>query len=221
MSAAISHMADKILPLIGEDKTLSEDDEIIARCREGDASAFRELYRLHRSSVFRVVAGMIVNQADREEVTQDVFLQVFRSIHNFKGNSKLSTWIHRVTMNVILQYIRRKKSRVRLHLEERIPDHINAVPVGGSAPVNPEERAFQSERRQAVERALAALSEKKRGAFVLHDFEGLKAAEIAKIVGVSVLTVRTRIFYARKDFYQHLAGEPACADLQLTQEVGE
>ena len=194
-----------------------DDDDIIARCHAGEAAAFRELYHAHRIGVFRVVARMVTNDADREEVTQDVFLQVFRSLRNFKGNAKLSTWIHRIAMNVILQYIRRKKSRVRLNLEQDISQRAVQT-VAGTVAITPEQSAIQNQRRAAVERALSALTPKKRAALVLYDFEGLPAIEIAKIVDASVLTVRTRLFYARKEFYAQLNHDPACADLNLEEE---
>ncbi len=161
---------------------------------------------------------MLANTADQEEVTQEVFLQVFRSLSSFKGTAKLSTWIHRITMNVVLQHIRRKKSRVRLHLEGDVFERV-ATSLNGSMSTTPEERAIQGERRLVVERTLLMLSEKKRVALVLHDFEGLPAKEISQIVGAPVLTVRTRIFYARREFYQRLASEPAFADIHLDEEA--
>ncbi|MCP4679974.1 MAG: sigma-70 family RNA polymerase sigma factor [Deltaproteobacteria bacterium] len=217
MSAVAVYLMDKPFPLTRGVSPAEDDAELIARCREGDATAFREIYRRHRSSIFRIVARMLSNSADQEEVTQEVLLQVFRSLSSFKGTAKLSTWIHRVTMNVVLQHIRYKKSRIRLHFEENVIDR--SANLAGSVSTTPEDSAIQKERRSAVERAIGTLSEKKRAALVLHDFEGLPAKEISQIVGAPVLTVRTRIFYARREFYKRLSGEPAFADIPLDEEA--
>ncbi len=218
MSAVATYLMDKSFPLTRGVSPVVEDTELIARCREGDATAFHEIYRRHRSSIFRIVARMLSNSADQEEVTQEVLLQVFRSLSSFKGTAKLSTWIHRVTMNVVLQHIRYKKSRIRLHFEENIMDRSSAN-LAGSTSTTPEDSAIQKERRSAVERAISTLSEKKRAAIILHDFEGLPAKEISQIVGAPVLTVRTRIFYARREFYKRLASEPAFADIPMDEEA--
>ena len=213
MTAVATYLMNERIPLARK-KSLSEDTALLARCRAQDASAFRELYRQNRTRVFCVISRMVTNNADREEITQEVFLQIFRSLKNFKGTAKLSTWIHRITINVTLQYIRRKRSRIRLHMDSDVGERTQPDKV---ALDSPEDRAIQGEQRKAVERALAALSPKKRAVLVLADFEGMKAAQIAKIVGAPVLTVRTRLFYARRDFYQHLENEPACADLDIGQ----
>jgi len=191
------------------------ETELIARCRAGDAAAFRELYQLHRSAVYGVVARMISNEADREEVLQDVFLQIFKSLDSFRGSAKLSTWAHRVAVNVTLQYIRRKGRRIRLHLREVTPE-ATVAPNGSEIEVeSPESEAMRRERQAAVQRALDTLAPKKRIALVLADFEGKSSKEIAKIVGAPSLTVRTRLFYARKEFYAQLAREPAFAGVDL------
>lgn len=195
-----------------------EDLALLTRCMDGDRTAFREIYHGHRARVFSVVSRMVSNDADREEITQEAFLQIFRSIPNFKGTSKLSTWIHRISMNVALQHIRRKQSRIKLHMDGDLSDR-SLAQSGVETHVSPEEDTMSRQRQAAVERSLHGLSPKKRAVLVLHDFEGIKAGEISEIVNAPVLTVRTRLFYARREFYKLLAGEPACADLDLGEEA--
>jgi RNA polymerase sigma-70 factor (ECF subfamily) len=195
--------------------SMAQDDPdlaLIVRCRAGEAAALHEVYRRHRSAVYGVASRMIANQADREEIVQDVFLEVFRSLVGFRGTSRLSTWIRRVTVNVILQHIRRKGRRVSLRLVDEPPEQI-ALDPDTARPATPEADALRRERREAVERALAKLSPKKRIALVLADLEGLSSVEVAEAVGAPALTVRTRLFYARRDFYAALAVEPAFDDL--------
>ncbi len=185
---------------------------LIDRCRAGDAVALQEVYQRNRSAVYGVAARMITNQADREEIVQDVFLEVFRSLAGFRGTSKLSTWIRRVTVNVILQHIRRKGRRVALRLVNEPPEQV-ALDPDATGPATPEADALRRERQEAVERALSRLSPKKRIALIMADFEGLSSVEVAAAVGAPALTVRTRLFYARRDFYAALIEEPAFADL--------
>jgi RNA polymerase sigma-70 factor (ECF subfamily) len=183
------------------------DCELAARCGAGDRSAMREIYSSHKASVYGVVARMISNDADREELVQDVFLQVFKSLCNFRGTSKLSTWIHKVAVNVTLQHIRKKGRRVRIRLDDKLEEH-PAAGTDHSRQTTPEDDALLKERQEAVRRALDCLAPKKRIVLVLADFEGMSSKEIAKIVGAPALTVRTRLFYARKTFYARLSAEP-------------
>ena len=96
---------------------------------------------------------MVSNPADQEEVVQEVFLQIFRSLGSFKGTSKLSTWIHRVTMNVVLQHIRRKKSRVQLLLETDVSER-SGIESKRANTATPEEAVVRRERQAAVKRVL-------------------------------------------------------------------
>lgn len=212
-AAATLLMEDTSLPV--SEAVNDPETKLIAACRAGDAAAFREVYQLHRSAVYGIVARMISNEADREEVVQDVFLQVFKSLDNFRGSAKLSTWIHRVAVNVTLQHIRRKGRRVRLHLRETVPEAVSAPNGAALMTESPEGEAMRHERQRAVQRALDSLAPKKRVALVLADFQGLSSKEIAAIVGAPALTVRTRLFYARKEFYAQLSREPAFAEIDL------
>ena len=214
MAAVATLFMEETSVRVGEAAT-DPETELIARCLAGEASAYRELYQLHRSAVYGVVARMISNEADREEVVQDVFLQIFKSLDNFRGSAKLSTWAHRVAVNVTLQHIRRKSRRVKLHLREVVPEAGTAPNGHAIESASPEGELMRRERQRAVQRALDTLSPKKRIALVLADFQGKSSKEIAEIVDAPALTVRTRLFYARKEFYAQLAKEQSFADVDL------
>lgn len=190
----------------------SSDADLLTRCRADDPAALRELYLAHRGSVWGVVARMISNDADREEVAQEVFLQIFRSLSGFRQTSKLSTWVHRVAVNVTLQHIRRKGRRLKLHLMETPPPASTADDTGGGEE-SPEDGMFRRDRQEVVRRVLDTLPAKKRIVLVLADFMGKSSSEISEIVGAPALTVRTRLFYARKEFYDRLGKEPSFEDL--------
>jgi RNA polymerase sigma-70 factor (ECF subfamily) len=154
---------------------------------------------------------MMGHSPDLEDVVQEVFFQVHRSIKDFRGQARFSTWLYRVTVNVVLMHRRAAKSRPVL---VEAPEGLTPADVG---PL-PDDDAARRARVRAFRRLLDRLSEKKRVVFVLHELEGVAAAEISKIVEAPVLTVRTRLFYARKELAEMLREEPTLA--ALAKEFG-
>ena len=147
---------------------------------------------------------MVGPRAELEDIVQEVFLQVHRSLKDFRGQSKFTTWLHRVTVNVVLMHRRAAKSRPQL-----VPPHSDESHVDSR--LSPDEDAARLERMRAFRRVVEQLAEKKRNVFLLHELEGLSPAEISKIVGAPVLTVRTRLFYARRELAEMLRHEPTLA----------
>jgi RNA polymerase sigma-70 factor (ECF subfamily) len=185
---------------------VAEVDELVTRCQAGEAAAFRELFRNHRGDVARLVHRMLGHTADLEDVIQEVFLQVHKSIRDFRGQARFSTWLYRVTVNVVLMHRRAARSRPMFveQPESQVPSD--------RAPL-PDEQVARLARIRAFNRLLDRLSEKKRTVFVLHELEGLAPVDIAKIVEAPVLTVRTRLFYARRELAEMLREEPSLAAL--------
>jgi RNA polymerase sigma factor (sigma-70 family) len=188
---------------------MAEEDPLVARAAAGDAAAFRAVYERHRSDVARLAYRMLGPRADLEDVIQEVFVQVFKSLRDFRGQARFSTWLHRVTVNVVLMH--RRSARSRPVFSEQAPGD-----TVGSNDVPPDEDVERRERVRAFGRLLARLADKKRIVFVLHELEGLAPSEIARIVGAPGLTVRTRLFYARRDIESMLGDEPALAGLRLS-----
>jgi RNA polymerase sigma-70 factor, ECF subfamily len=183
------------------------DDEVLRRAGAGDAAAFREIFVRHKNDVARLVYRMLSAPADLEDVVQEVFVQVFRSLKDFRGQSKFSTWLHRVTVNVVLMH--RRSARSRPVLTEEAPSDL----VADDRQPLPDEETERNERMRAFQRLLSRLAEKKRVVFILHELEGMPPNEIAEVVGAPVLTVRTRLFYARRELEAMLGDEPALANL--------
>jgi RNA polymerase sigma-70 factor (ECF subfamily) len=184
-----------------------DEADLIAKASAGDRAAFRALYLRHRETVSRLVFRMLGGPRDLDDVVQEVFLQVYRSLPDFRGQSKFSTWLHRVTVNVVLMHRRAARSRPT-YGEEPHPDT-----TADQETVAPDVDADRRERMRAFARILDRLAEKKRVVFILHDLEGVPPVEIAKIVGAPVLTVRTRLFYARREIEALLSTEPVLAGL--------
>ncbi len=178
----------------------AEPSQLLERCQKGEREALGEFYRLHRPEVVRNLHRVLgPGRADLEDVLQDVFIEAFRSIARFRGDAKLSTWLYRVCVNVALQRLRKRK-----RLAE-VPDEDVPESTGDDTP----ERGLDARRRlSAVYNILDRLSPKKRVVFILHEIEGREPREIAQIVGAPVLTVRTRLHYARKEFYAYVSREP-------------
>jgi RNA polymerase sigma-70 factor (ECF subfamily) len=188
---------------------MSDEEKLIERAAADDTAAFRELYNRHRADVARLVYRMLGGRGDLDDVIQEVFVQVHKSLKDFRGQSKLSTWLHRVTVNVVLMHRRAARSRP-VFADEPLGE---ALVNGGD--VAPDEDVERRERVRAFSRLLDRLADKKRIVFVLHELEGISPAEIAKIVGAPVLTVRTRLFYARREIEAMLADEPSLAGLEV------
>ena len=184
----------------------TDSSALLERCRQGDQEAFRQLFTLHSPTVVRLVSRMLGRREDVEDTVQEVFLQVYRSLKDFRGDAKFSTWLHRVTVNVVLMARRAAQSRPTFAADP--PD--DSTRDDG---LWPDEDAARRLRLQAFQRCVDRLPEKKRTVFVLHELEGLPAAEIAEIVGAPVLTVRTRLFYARQELADLMRQEPTLAGL--------
>jgi RNA polymerase sigma-70 factor, ECF subfamily len=180
-----------------------EPEELVLRCQAGNREAFNELFCRHRADVARLVQRLLGGgHSDVDDTVQEVFLQVHRSLKDFRFGSRFSTWLYRVTVNVVLMQRRAARSRPKL---VEAPDGL--VPEDGT--LSPEEHTARRRRVAAFYRLLDRLSDKKRVAYVLHELEGLSPSEIAQTVGAPVLTVRTRLFYARRELALMLREEPA------------
>jgi RNA polymerase sigma factor (sigma-70 family) len=182
------------------------EDALVSSAVAGNSQAFRALYTKYRSVVSRVVFRMGTPPSELDDAVQDVFVQVHRSLRDFRGQAKFSTWLHRVAVNVVLMQRRARKSR------PAFTDEADDTLLATNA--LPDEDAERRERMRAFERVLARLGDKKRAVFVLHDLEGVSPAEIAKLVSAPVLTVRTRLFYARREIEAMLPDEPSLARLR-------
>jgi RNA polymerase sigma-70 factor (ECF subfamily) len=187
-----------------------DESAILTKAATGDKVAFQRLYIRHRPDVARLVFRMLGARSDLDDVVQEVFFQVFRSLKDFRGQSKFSTWLHRVTVNVVLMHRRAARSRP-VFAEEAVYDL-----TADQDRVPPDEDADRRERMRAFGRLLDRLAEKKRTVFILHELEGVPPTEIATIVGAPVLTIRTRLFYARRELETMLADEPALASLKAS-----
>lgn len=186
--------------------------ELVRRWRRGDKTAFNDIFKAYRSLVFGVLHHLLRNDPELEDVVQQAFVEVFRSLETFEGRSKLSSWVARVALHVGYHHLRRKKSRPADYEADReVPELVDASPR-----VDPEAAAERSEAIARVYAILETLPEKKRTVFVLNDLQGMPQEEVAEVVGVGIATVRTRLFYARREFWKKANEDPVLSRMTET-----
>lgn len=175
-----------------QDKKLSEA-EAIERAKQGDAAAFEALYHLHKRRVYSLCLRMTANTAAAEDLTQEAFLQLFRKIGTFRGESAFSTWLHRMAVNVVLMQLRKKGLPI-VPLEENIETEEESP---RKEPGADDPRLAGSIDRMQLQRSIAGLPPGYRMIFLLHDVEGYEHNEIAEIVGCSIGNSKSQLHKAR------------------------
>lgn len=169
--------------------------EAVRLAQQGDAAAFERLYRLHSRRVYSLCLRMVGNTAEAEDLTQEAFLQLFRKIATFRGESAFSTWLHRLAVNVVLMKLR-KKSGTETSLEEVTePDEESGGPRRDFG--SPDLRLMGSIDRVHLQRAVDHLPPGYKAVFVLHDVQGYEHNEIAEIMDCSIGNSKSQLHKAR------------------------
>ena len=171
--------------------------EFLDRLRAGDARAFEELVASHQHRVFGVALRMLGGAAEAEEVAQEAFLRAHRSLGEFRGDAKLSTWLYTIVSRLCLNRLASGDRRAVRHGEEVL---LRVADQGAG----PEVHAERGELEGALHRAIAELPEERRVVIVLRDLEGLSYEEIALALGLELGTVRSRLHRARMDLKDKL-----------------
>jgi RNA polymerase sigma-70 factor, ECF subfamily len=171
------------------------DSDIITRTLAGDMRALEALMRLHNRTLYRTARAILRDDAEAEDVVQEAYLQAYRALGSFRGESKLSTWLVRITANVALM---RRRREVRAALAIPIDGTADAVARDGvSGASGPESEAQRAEMRLLLEARIDALPDTYRAVFVLRALEEFTVEETAAALGIPEATVRTRYFRAR------------------------
>lgn len=186
------------------DKARERDAELVGRLRGGDSRALDELFRRHRDAAYVVAYRLLGNEADALDVVQESFIHVMRGIQAFRGQSSFRTWFYRIVTHAALDYRRWRGVRAAGSLDAE-----GAVEPAATGPRHrsPQEEATANDLREAIDKALANVSEKNRAALILFALEGMSYKEVADVLGISVGTVMSRIFNARQRLRELLASE--------------
>jgi len=189
----------------------ADEADLIERCRADDRAAQDELYHRFRRQVAGNLYRVLGDRTDLDDLVQEVFVIAFRGLDRFRGDARLSTWLYRICVNVALGRIRTRRRRPAA-IGVADLDSASVDPSLTERPETPERSLQRRQDQERVHRALETLAPKKRIVLYLHEIEGLDLKEIAYLVDSNPVTVRTRLFYARREFYKVLAGETLSGD---------
>ena len=180
-------------------RALADEADLIRRCIAGERDAQEQLYRAHRRPVAANLYRVLGDRTDLDDLVQEVFVIAFRGLPRFRKEARLSTWLYRICVNVALGQIRtRTRKPSPVPLAGRVAD------TAASSPETPRRVLERKQAQERVYRVLDKLPAKKRIVLFLHEIQGLDLKDVADLVGAHPVTVRTRLFYARREFYKRL-----------------
>ncbi len=170
---------------------------LLQRCRRNDPEACNEFFAKYNRRIFNTAYRILGEEASAEDALQETMLNVYRGLATFRGDSKVSTWISRITINVCLGMLRKGKNKQYVDLED---DLARELPAESTPYVDPLEYASMEELRSLVAETFLRMSQKQGVVVRLHDMEGHTIQEIAQIIDCPVGTVKSRLFYGRQEF---------------------
>jgi RNA polymerase sigma-70 factor, ECF subfamily len=188
-----------------------EDNDLalVERAQKGDREAFKELVEKYQRKVYSICFGMLKNAEDSMDVSQEVFLKVYRYLDKFNQQSSFYTWLYRITVNLCIDHIRKNGRTKSVDYDDSIlrdgdvDGDENILP--STLGINPDKVYGRKELRKKMLEALETLSEKHRTILILREVEGLSYEEIADVLNISKGTVMSRLFHARRYFQDALA----------------
>lgn len=178
-------------------------DDLMVKCKQGDLNSFEILIKSYSKQVYNILLRILGNQEDAKDVSQEVFIKVYRKINTFQGESEFFTWLYRITLNAAKDFTKKKK--VHLSVNE-LNDSGHELPQDKGS--NPEAVFVKVERKDAILKALMEIKEDQREIIVLRDIQGLSYEEISNILGIELGTVKSRINRARTRLREILIEEP-------------
>ncbi|MBS1795527.1 MAG: RNA polymerase sigma factor [Acidobacteria bacterium] len=189
------------------DSASAGDYKLAQRAAGGDMTAFEEIYWTYHRQVFGICLRMVRNVSEAEELTQQIFVQLFRKIESFRGESAFSTWLHRLTVNWVLMYFRKTKaSREEISAGGILPE--TAAKAGNR---RPGDRVFD---RLLLEQVIGKLPKGYKRMVILHDICGYEHEEIAQMLHCSSGTSKSQLYKARRKLRRLLSGETPKGGLQ-------
>jgi RNA polymerase sigma-70 factor (ECF subfamily) len=175
-----------------------DESKLIRRLKKRDEDAFAKMVQLYQNRVFALVFRMLGDRAEAEDLAQEVFVTVFKSIDSFRGDSKFSTWLYRVATNHCknrIKYLQRRHHQRKMDIDDARETEFSSPLAPRSS--RPDELAGAHELERIIQASLAELDEEHRVVIILRDIDHLSYAEIAEITGVAEGTVKSRLFRGR------------------------
>lgn len=181
-----------------------DERQLLARARQGDRDAFRQVVERHQGDLFYLALGMVRNREDAQDVVQDVFIKAYRSLSRFRGDSGLGTWLYRVTLNTCRDH-QRKGRFMKLSQSLGLVAEPESRWVEERPDADPERLTASGRLREDLARALGRLSPAERETFVLRQFNQLSIRETAQVTGRAEGTVKNLLFRALRKLQRQLA----------------
>ena len=196
------NMEDPLTPANADESAF--DFALMERVGAGDHAAFRELVERHRNAVIGTVTKMLGNSSDSEDISQQVFLRIWRNAQRYRPDAKFTTYLFTITRNLVFNETRRRGRKKEVSSDERQENANHAVEANPDH--RPDSELLQAELQQAVDKAIAALPEVQRMAVVLRRYDQLSYEEIAEVLKLSVSAVKSLLFRARTTLRESLSG---------------
>lgn len=185
-----------------------DDSELVDRAQEGDRDAFQTLVERYQEKVYSICYGKVKDEQDAKDVSQDVFVKVFRYIENFNQESSFYTWLYRITVNTSIDYLRKQSRRKEVDYDDTIQTDEevegNELLMPSKLGIKPDKELGRKELREKMLEALDSLSDKHRTILTLREVEGLSYKEMAEVLDISKGTVMSRLYHARQYFQEAL-----------------
>ena len=188
-----------------DETSRAQDNELIARTQAGDATAFDDLIVKYSPRLYGLVYNMTSNHEDTNDLMQDIWSKAFRSITGFRGKSSFYTWIHSIGVNMTINFLKKRNRRFLLSIDDvdaNIQNDKEFIEL--TAVSSPVREADLGELQKRLNMAMLKLSHDHRAVVTMFDIQGMPHAEIAKILGISEGTVRSRLFYAHRQLQNFL-----------------
>lgn len=178
-------------------RPLDPDQDLITRSQQGDTCAFDALILKYRDKLYGLVYNMTSHKEDTRDLLQEVFARAYQSLGKFRGNSAFSTWIYQIAINLTLNFLKKRKRRERLSLNDFGSSMWqNPALIDTTHKANPEKQTNLNELQIKLNEALMKLSEPHRKVVTMFDLQGMSHADIAKVLNISEGTIRSRLHYA-------------------------
>jgi RNA polymerase sigma factor (sigma-70 family) len=209
MEATVNFMPVRELKPVMAESTLKyiprpDESDLVARLKQGDESAFRIIVETRKDLVYNTVLGLLQNTGDAEDITQEVFIKVYESVHQFKGESAFSTWLYRIAVTKSLELIRNRKRKKRFAFISGLFGDDNEPRHDPADFVHPGVQLDNRERAAILFKAIAKLPDNQRITFTLHKVEGVPYQEISEVMKITVSAVESLIHRAKANLRKEL-----------------
>jgi len=184
---------------------VSDEQDLISRAQQGDTGAFQEIIDRYKRQVYYLSLDLTGNHHDAEDLSQEVLVKAYTSFHKFRGESKISSWLHRIAVNAHLDE-RRKKSLTLLRTSDELNESLTMHSVAGSTfETDPEKKMERSKMQEHIDQALQNLTQRERTIFVLRHYHEHALKEIAEMLDLSEGTIKSFLFRAIKKLQKALS----------------